>query len=90
VLGAEIGSSAAPVLRRQIGYVIQQIELFPHRTVEANVATVPRLLGWGKQRIRERVAELVELVGLDPTMLARYPSELSGGSSSASASRARP
>jgi osmoprotectant transport system ATP-binding protein len=79
VLGTEIRSSAAPVLRRQIGYVIQQIGLFPHRTIEANIATVPRLLGWDKRRIRERVGELVELVGLDPTMLARYPSELSGG-----------
>src|SRR4051794_19778448 len=53
-------------LRRGIGYVIQQIGLFPHMTTEANVATVPRLLGWDKSRTRARVGELLELVGLDP------------------------
>lgn len=79
VLGEDVRSVAAPVLRRRIGYVIQQIGLFPHRTVEANVATVPRLLGWDRRRIRDRVAELVELVGLDPALMQRYPSELSGG-----------
>src|SRR3989440_6232137 len=67
-------------LRRGIGYVIQQVGLFPHMTVEGNVATVPRLLGWPKQRIRERVGELLELVGLDPdTDRRRFPAELSGG-----------
>src|SRR5262245_64169467 len=67
-------------LRRGIGYVIQQIGLFPHMTAEANVATVPRLLGWEKPRTRERVRELLELVGLDPDEHAgRYPAQLSGG-----------
>ena len=66
-------------LRRSIGYVIQQIGLFPHRTVAQNIATVPLLLGWDRARIDERVGELVELVGLEPAMLTRYPPELSGG-----------
>lgn len=67
-------------LRRQIGYVIQNVGLFPHQTVAANVATVPRLLGWSKDRARRRVDELLELVGLDPTQFdRRYPHELSGG-----------
>jgi osmoprotectant transport system ATP-binding protein len=67
-------------LRRGIGYVIQQVGLFPHMTVETNVGTVPRLLGWPKQRIRERTAELLELVGLDPAQDGpRYPAQLSGG-----------
>ncbi|AEB47637.1 MULTISPECIES: ABC transporter ATP-binding protein [Micromonospora] len=67
-------------LRRQIGYVIQNVGLFPHQTVAANVATVPRLLGWSKDRARRRVDELLELVGLDPTQFGRrYPHELSGG-----------
>jgi len=67
-------------LRRGIGYVIQQIGLFPHMTAEANVATVPRLLGWERPRTRERVHELFELVGLDPDEHAgRYPAQLSGG-----------
>jgi osmoprotectant transport system ATP-binding protein len=67
-------------LRRGIGYVIQQVGLFPHMTVEGNVATVPRLLGWSKQRIRERAGELLQLVGLDPDHdRRRFPAELSGG-----------
>jgi osmoprotectant transport system ATP-binding protein len=66
-------------LRRGIGYVIQQIGLFPHMTIEANVGTVPRLLGWDKDRIRRRSAELLELVGLGPEYGKRYPSQLSGG-----------
>ncbi|MEH1099274.1 ABC transporter ATP-binding protein [Micromonospora sp. CPCC 205561] len=67
-------------LRRRIGYVIQNVGLFPHQTVSANVATVPRLLGWARQRSRRRVDELLELVGLDPgTFGRRYPHELSGG-----------
>ncbi|MDQ3879506.1 MAG: betaine/proline/choline family ABC transporter ATP-binding protein [Chloroflexota bacterium] len=67
-------------LRRQIGYVIQQVGLFPHLTVGANVGVVPRLLGWPRARIRERSEELLELVGLDPaTYRDRYPAELSGG-----------
>jgi osmoprotectant transport system ATP-binding protein len=68
-------------LRRGIGYVIQQIGLFPHMHVADNIATVPRLLGWSKQQIRARVHELLDLVGLDPPeeFAKRYPSQLSGG-----------
>ena len=67
-------------LRRSIGYVIQQDGLFPHMTVAANVGTVPRLLGWPRQRIRARTAELLDLVGLHAAEDGpRYPSQLSGG-----------
>jgi osmoprotectant transport system ATP-binding protein len=67
-------------LRREIGYVIQQIGLFPHQTVTENIATVPRLLGWERERIAARVRELLELVDLDPgEMGGRYPAQLSGG-----------
>ena len=67
-------------LRRHIGYAIQQIGLFPHRTIAANIATVPQLLEWEKDRISARVDELLELVGLDPQQYRnRYPAELSGG-----------
>ncbi|MGH9301027.1 MAG: ABC transporter ATP-binding protein, partial [Acidimicrobiales bacterium] len=67
-------------LRRRIGYVIQSSGLFPHQKVSDNVACVPRLLGWDKARIRRRVAELLDLVGLDPDEFGpRYPHELSGG-----------
>jgi osmoprotectant transport system ATP-binding protein len=67
-------------LRRGIGYVIQQIGLFPHMTIDANVATVPKLVGWDRQRTRSRARELLELVGLDPEEYARrYPAQLSGG-----------
>ena len=66
-------------LRRGIGYVIQQVGLFPHMTVGDNVATVPRLLDWEKARIRARVGELLELVGLEPGDARRYPAQLSGG-----------
>jgi osmoprotectant transport system ATP-binding protein len=67
-------------LRREIGYVIQQIGLFPHQTVADNIGTVPRLLGWEKPRIAARVAELLALIGLDPVETAeRYPAQLSGG-----------
>ncbi len=66
-------------LRRGIGYVIQQVGLFPHMTVGENVATVPRLLGWDKARIRARVSELLELVGLEQGDAKRYPAQLSGG-----------
>src|ERR687893_2277316 len=67
-------------LRRKIGYAIQQIGLFPHRTIADNIATVPSLLGWSKARIAARVDELLELVGLDPReMRGRYPAQLSGG-----------
>jgi osmoprotectant transport system ATP-binding protein len=67
-------------LRRRIGYVIQQVGLFPHHTVGENVATVPRLLGWDRRRMRRRVDELLDLVGLEPDRFRdRYPSQLSGG-----------
>ena len=67
-------------LRRRIGYVIQNVGLFPHQTVRANVATVPRLLGWDRRRIRARVDELLATVGLDPAVHGdRYPAQLSGG-----------
>jgi osmoprotectant transport system ATP-binding protein len=67
-------------LRRGIGYVIQNVGLFPHHTIEENVAVVPELVGWSKKRRRERARELLELVGLDPNQHGRrYPHELSGG-----------
>jgi osmoprotectant transport system ATP-binding protein len=66
-------------LRRDIGYVIQQIGLFPHRTIGENVATVPRLLGWDKRRTQARVQELLDLIGLPREMAGRYPAQLSGG-----------
>src|SRR5256714_13169950 len=67
-------------LRRRIGYVIQQIGLFPHQTIAENVGRVPRLLGWPRQRIQKRTEELLELVGLDPGRVRnRYPAQLSGG-----------
>ena len=66
-------------LRREIGYVIQQIGLFPHRTIAENIGAVPHLLGWKKERIRARAAELLELIGLDPELGDRYPAQLSGG-----------
>lgn len=74
-------TKADPVeLRRHIGYVIQQIGLFPHMTIAQNVATVPKLLGWEPARIKARVAEMLDLVGLDPAQfLSRYPRHLSGG-----------
>ena len=66
-------------LRRETGYVIQQIGLFPHYTIADNIATVPRLLGWERERIDARVDELVKLIGLDAEIAKRYPSQLSGG-----------
>jgi osmoprotectant transport system ATP-binding protein len=67
-------------LRRKIGYAIQQIGLFPHRTIADNIATVPNLLGWDKGRIKDRVNDLLVLVGLSPDAYRdRYPAELSGG-----------
>jgi osmoprotectant transport system ATP-binding protein len=77
--GRSVRTLPATELRRGIGYVIQQVGLFPHMTVAANVATVPRLLGWPKARIRGRVSELLELVGLEQADGARYPASLSGG-----------
>jgi osmoprotectant transport system ATP-binding protein len=78
--GTDVASLPAVDLRRRIGYVIQQVGLFPHLTVAENVAVVPRLLGWREPRITERVEELLELVGLDPgAYRSRYPAALSGG-----------
>ncbi len=78
--GRDVTHEDPEKLRRGIGYVIQRIGLFPHRNVEQNVATVPGLLGWDKQRTRNRVGELLDLVGLEPATYAkRYPHELSGG-----------
>jgi osmoprotectant transport system ATP-binding protein len=77
--GADIRDRSVTELRRGIGYVIQQVGLFPHRTIAQNVATVPKMLGWERSRISARVEELVDLVGLDRALLPRYPAELSGG-----------
>ena len=78
--GRSIKSLDETELRRGIGYVFQQIGLFPHMTVEGNVGTVPRLAGWPKERIRARARELLELVGLEPDDdMKRYPGEFSGG-----------
>ncbi len=79
--GESVTATGAPAeLRRQIGYAIQQIGLFPHLTVAGNIATVPKLLGWDKARIRTRVDELLELVSLDPAETRdRFPAQLSGG-----------
>ncbi|MBY5162822.1 ABC transporter ATP-binding protein [Nitriliruptoria bacterium AS10] len=77
--GEDVRSRPAHELRRGIGYVIQQIGLLPHKTIEDNVTTVPRLLGWDDQRQSDRAHELMELMDLDQSMLSRYPSELSGG-----------
>lgn len=79
VAGDDVTRVPAHELRRRIGYVIQQIGLFPHRTIGDNIATVPRLLGWPRRRIDERVDELIGLVDLEPEMRDRYPAELSGG-----------
>jgi osmoprotectant transport system ATP-binding protein len=78
--GEDVTHTPAFELRRNIGYVIQQIGLFPHMTIAANVATVPNLLGWDKAKTKARVNELLELVGLDPAEYSnRYPKQLSGG-----------
>ncbi len=66
-------------LRREIGYVIQQIGLFPHLSINSNISVVPRLLGWDKRRCATRAAELLDLIGLPEEMGTRYPSQLSGG-----------
>ncbi|HSJ33444.1 MAG TPA: betaine/proline/choline family ABC transporter ATP-binding protein [Acidimicrobiia bacterium] len=67
-------------LRRRIGYVIQQIGLFPHRTIAENIATVPELVGWKKEEISQRIDELLDVVGMEPEIYRdRYPKELSGG-----------
>jgi osmoprotectant transport system ATP-binding protein len=78
--GEDVQRLPAVELRRRIGYVIQQVGLFPHMTIGQNTAVVPRLLRWPAARVRARVEELLDLVGLDPAVYRdRYPSELSGG-----------
>ena len=78
--GVSVKTHRPAELRREIGYVIQQVGLFPHQTIGENVATVPKLLGWDKRRIRARVDELLDLVALEPEQFRdRYPAQLSGG-----------
>jgi osmoprotectant transport system ATP-binding protein len=77
--GTSVRERSPAQLRREIGYVIQQIGLFPHRTVAANVATVPQLVGWDRERTDARVRELLALVQLDPELADRFPAQLSGG-----------
>ncbi len=78
--GVDITSRGLTDLRRSIGYVIQQVGLFPHQTIGENVVTVPRLLGWTKPRMKDRAEELLEIVGLDPAKYRdRFPAQLSGG-----------
>jgi osmoprotectant transport system ATP-binding protein len=78
--GEDVMSVDPVQLRRRMGYVIQQVGLFPHQTVATNVATVPRLLGWERDKVRSRVDDLLTLVGLDASRFAnRYPHQLSGG-----------
>jgi osmoprotectant transport system ATP-binding protein len=78
--GEDVTQISAVALRRRIGYVIQQIGLFPHQTIRTNVATVPKLLGWDRKRTNARVEELLDTMGLEPgTFADRYPHQLSGG-----------
>jgi osmoprotectant transport system ATP-binding protein len=80
LFGEDISTVDAVKVRRRIGYVIQQIGLFPHMTVGENIATVPKLLGWDKERISQRTDELLKLIGLAPEEFRnRYPAQLSGG-----------
>src|ERR1700676_853655 len=79
VNGAPTAQGDVISLRRSIGYVIQEIGLFPHFTVERNIALVPRLEGWPAQRIHQRVEELLQMVGLESQIATRYPHQLSGG-----------
>lgn len=77
--GQNVSSLDGPMLRRGIGYVMQDAGLFPHYTVAANIATVPTLLGWEPARIRDRIADLCQKLQLPDTLLTRYPADLSGG-----------
>src|SRR5829696_5159630 len=77
--GEDVTNVNSDKLRRRIGYVIQQIGLFPHMTIADNIATVPKMLGWDKDRISDRIDELLETVGIDLSYRDRYPKELSGG-----------
>jgi osmoprotectant transport system ATP-binding protein len=78
--GEDVARMPPEALRRRIGYAIQSVGLFPHWRIEDNIATVPRLLGWPRQRVRDRITELLELLRLDPeTYRRKYPHQLSGG-----------
>ncbi len=77
--GVSVKERNSAELRRQIGYVIQQIGLFPHRTIAENIATVPKLIGWEEEKTQARVTELLKLISLEPDVRDRYPSQLSGG-----------
>jgi osmoprotectant transport system ATP-binding protein len=77
--GQDVKQVDPPQLRRRMGYVIQQIGLFPHRTIGENIATVPELVGWKKRRTEARIDELLQLVGLPAEVVDRYPHQLSGG-----------
>jgi osmoprotectant transport system ATP-binding protein len=77
--GEDIASLPVEALRRRIGYAIQSVGLFPHWTIADNIATVPRLLKWPEERMRQRVDELLSLLHLDPAMRAKFPHQLSGG-----------
>lgn len=80
LFGKDIRETSPTALRRQIGYVLQRPGLFPHWTVQKNIGLVPRLLGWPKDKIKERVVEMLDLVNMPAdTFAKRYPSELSGG-----------
>ena len=79
VRGEDVAGADPARLRRSIGYAMQSVGLFPHRTVARNIGAVPRLLGWERARIQARVEELLALVRLDPGLAGRYPAELSGG-----------
>ena len=77
--GQNVMDADPAALRRNIGYVIQQVGLFPHRSTAANIATVPRLIGWDSKRVESRVRELIAMVGLPDGVADRYPHQLSGG-----------
>ena len=79
VKGVPNGDGDLIRLRRSIGYVIQDVGLFPHFTVERNIGLVPKIEGWSEERIRARIQELLHMVGLDPEIASRYPNQLSGG-----------
>jgi osmoprotectant transport system ATP-binding protein len=77
--GKDVAQEDVVRLRRTIGYVIQEVGLFPHFTVERNVGLVPHIEGWPEEKIRARTKELLQLVGLEPSLATRYPHQLSGG-----------
>jgi len=80
LFGEDISTVDPIVVRRRMGYVIQQVGLFPHMTIEENIAAIPKLLKWDKEKIHDRISELLKLIDLDPeTYRYRYPSQLSGG-----------